>query len=148
MLGILTPNPALMQGHNHATDRQPQSAAGTIMAAAVGRVLLEDLVEVLARNVCSGIPDIETIRICCAGNAVSPFRFLQKGMALRAPLPECRIPADIDVSTAGCKFTGIVHEIDQHLFNLAGFHGQGNRWWDEIHGNRNTFALRKWMDLV
>src|SRR5262249_10546471 len=119
--GVLDPNVAVVLIDNHAHDGQPQATAGSVTAAGIGRILLEDVLQVFCGNGISGIANIDPVggRLGTVPNA--PFGRRWNGAGGLAAIPKIGISAQFDGSASRSEFAGVVQNVDQDLLNLPWF---------------------------
>src|ERR1700690_578987 len=96
----------------------------------------------------AGIPNVHAIRVGCGVGVPPPFRRGRQGGGIHSALPEKRIAANFNGTGFWGELTCVIENVDENLFNLAGFEVQGKIARVEIDADCDGFLVRKGGDLV
>ena len=93
------PNSSLVTANHHPADGQPQAAAGPVLGARVGNILLKNVVQTIGGNSRARVLDIDPITVG-QPDIVSPPLTRGASRNQESPLPEIRIAANFDATSA------------------------------------------------
>src|ERR1700690_789458 len=127
----------------HPADGETEPAARSILAAGIGGILFEDSIQMLARDARTGTPNIQAVRIGGLAILRPAFGMDDGGKPHGPPIPEERVPLDLDRSPLWREFTGIIGAVNQPLPDLARFQVQRAHLTIQIDGKRKVLAIDK-----